>query len=529
MVSFDLSSEPGSGIPYEYHAHVVVPVYYAEPVQVEVAAKNSDANRGTTELAVELVDKANAKLSAIYVNGEKTPVSSDGVASITNRTTGNNPVRVSVKNEDLSSGYYIKETDGYTDLPLSVGITPAVPFSVTFEENGDPGKRGTTALKLTAVFSAIGASNYSISVDKTPVASAVGTEVTIENWSANRKKPEVKVVLAENEATNGYADFTGEVGITPAVPFSVTFEENGDPGKRGTTALKLTSVFSAIGASNYSISVDETPVASAVGTEVTIENRSANRKKLEVKVVLAENEATNGYADFTGEVGITPAVHAVTFAKSNGEKDKVGTTEITATNHVDKAISVFIDESTTSTTIPPGGTIVPVTNSNVTKETVSIVVDKTDETNNGYYIQPAEKVVIVPAVKIERRSFYSGAELFDRYLNAQGSDKYDYLFTTKGGLYYPASFVATGNVAVKDKDGNEIGTVDEFKSYTDWNDNAIRGTKFEDLAKTLSDIKEVYKITFTLNSGKTTDDAILVVPDDKQPNGYYIPAVSVNP
>ncbi|WP_062327265.1 hypothetical protein [Treponema endosymbiont of Eucomonympha sp.] len=91
LVSFDLSSEPGSGIPYEYHAHVIVPVYYAESVQVEVEAKNGDANRGTTELTVKLVDKANAKLSAIYVNGEKTPVSSDGVASITNRTTDNNP------------------------------------------------------------------------------------------------------------------------------------------------------------------------------------------------------------------------------------------------------------------------------------------------------------------------------------------------------------------------------------------------------------------------------------------------------
>jgi hypothetical protein len=527
LVSFDLSSEPGSGVPYEYHAHVIVPVYYAESVQVEVEAKNGNANRGTTELTVKLVDKANAKLSAIYVNGEKTPVSSDGVASITNRTTGNNPVRVSVKNEYLSSadpsrGYYIKGTDGYTDLPLSVGITPAIPFSVTFEANGEAGKRGTTALKLTAVkFSDIAASNYSISVGGANVASAVGTEVTIENRSSEREKPEVKVVLVEkvgleeNAVTNGYADFEAPVIITPAVPFNVTFEANGEAEKRGTTELKLTAVgFPDIAASNYSISVDGVSVDPAVGT-VTIKNRSSEREKPEVKVVLVEkvgleeNAVTNGYANFTDKVNIIKAVRAVTFEKGDGVKDVFGTTELVAVNHVDKNIVVSIDEK--PETIPPGGTtgttILAIKNNAVEKKTVS--VELTDSAaNNGYYIQPAS-VDIVSAVEIKRA--YPFGPATESYTDRPNSGGYVYYFAANPA--FPASFLKPENVTVKSKEGAE-GTVSKFCLAKDGGTDLIA-----DWLGELTGNYGTYAIGFTLPSESSEVTFQFNIEEE---NGFYI-------
>ncbi|WP_062428395.1 hypothetical protein [Treponema endosymbiont of Eucomonympha sp.] len=524
-VSFDLSSEPDDAVPYEYHVRVTVPVYYAEPVQVEVKAKNGDADRGTTELAVELVGKANAKLSAIYVNGEKASVSSDGVASITNRTTGNNPVRVSVKNEDLSSGYFIAGTDGYADFEAPVVIIPAVPFSVTFEPNGEAEKRGTTALKLTAVgFSDIAASNYSISVDGTTVASVVGAEVTIENRSANRPTPVVKVVLAKNADTNGYADFTDEVGITPAVPFSVTFEANGVKDVVGTTALKLTAVgFPDIAASNYSISVDGTTVASAVGAEGTIENRSAEKRDNPVvKVVLAKNADTNGYADFTDEVGITPAVKAVEFT-ANGVKDVVGTTEIEAKSLfvVNTGMFVSIDGGILQPISSTEVTLLPVVNRGKgiegTQKTQVTVEGSGQE--NGYYI-PSVTIItpsFVPAVKVERRTFRLGdEELVGGWLDELSSGGYDYYFTTQS---YPASFVLS-NATVKNGTVSAVAVIDKDNGGFEGLPPALEG-----LTGFYSTIKKVYKISFTLTAGNPDNTTFVF----EQPNGYYIPDVSITP
>ncbi|WP_059369274.1 hypothetical protein [Treponema endosymbiont of Eucomonympha sp.] len=246
---------------------------------------------------------------------------------------------------------------------------------------------------------------------------------------------------ANTLGSEGYyvANSLSTVPITPAVPFSVTFEANGEAEKRGTTELKLTAVgFPDIAASNYSISVDGVSVDPAVGT-VTIKNRSSEREKPEVKVVLMEkvgleeNAVTNGYANFTGKVDIIKAVRAVTFEKGDGVKDVFGTTELVAVNHVDKNIVVSIDEK--PETIPPGGTtILAIKNNAVEKKTVS--VELTDSAaNNGYYIQPADAAEIVPAVKIERRSFHLGDEELVGGLLVDTSSPYEYYFTTKDASY----------------------------------------------------------------------------------------------
>ncbi len=314
-VSFDLSSEPDDAVPYEYHVSVTVPVYYAEPVQVEVKAKNDNADRGTTELTVTPAN-AKVKLARVWVrvgsDGESTltPVV-DGVVSITNRNNGNKSVTVEVKNADevqnkdgtvktegsfdagTSEGYYVGNEGDYAQ---SVGITPAVPFSVTFEAKGEAG-RGTTALKLTAVgFPAIAASNYEIFVDETTAASAVGTEVTIENRSDKRDNPKIKVVLAENADTNGYADFTDEVGITPAVK-AVEFTANGVEDVVGTTAIEAKSLF-AVNTGMF-VSIDGgilQPISSTEVTLLPVVNRGKGIEGTQKTQVTVKGEGQeNGY------------------------------------------------------------------------------------------------------------------------------------------------------------------------------------------------------------------------------------------